>query len=81
QFDLAKETGYEYSVAVFDNCGRGELPPGHTTYGDGQYQILRFAPETQSTPAPTSTPSTPGFEGVFVGIGLLSVACLLRRRK
>lgn len=81
QFDLAKETEYEYSVAVFDNCGRGELPPGHTTYGDGQYQILRFAPETQSTPAPTSTPSTPGFEGVFVGIGLLSVACLLRRRK
>lgn len=33
---------YEFSIAVFDNCGRGEIPPGHTTYGDGQYQILRF---------------------------------------
>ncbi len=42
QFDLANATEYDYSVAVFDNCGRGEIPPGHTTYGDGQYQILRF---------------------------------------
>ena len=38
--DLYK--AYEFSVAVFDNCGRGELPPGHTTYGDGQYLVLRF---------------------------------------
>ena len=81
QFDLAKETEYEYSVAVFDNCGRGEIPPGHTTYGDGQYQILRFEPDTQSTPAQTPTPSTPGFEGLFAGTGVLAVACLLLRRK
>ncbi|MFK5927500.1 MAG: ethylbenzene dehydrogenase-related protein [Desulfuromusa sp.] len=33
---------YEFSIAVFDNCGRGEIPPGHNTYGDGQYQVLRF---------------------------------------
>ncbi|MDF1536857.1 MAG: ethylbenzene dehydrogenase-related protein [bacterium] len=38
--DLSKE--YEYSIAVFDNCGRGEIPPGHNTYGDGQYQLLTF---------------------------------------
>lgn len=40
--DLTK--AYEFSIAVFDNCGRGEIPPGHTTYGDGQYQILKFLP-------------------------------------
>jgi len=33
---------YEFSIAVFDNCGRGELPPGHNTYGNGQYLLLRF---------------------------------------
>ena len=38
--DLNKE--YEFSVAVFDNCGRGEIPPGHNTYGNGQYQVLKF---------------------------------------
>ncbi|TDA70452.1 MAG: hypothetical protein D9V47_01105 [Clostridia bacterium] len=42
QFDLGKKREYEYSVATFDNCGRGEIPPGHNTFGDGQYQILRF---------------------------------------
>ena len=42
QFDLASATEYEFSIAVFDNCGRGEIPPGHATYGDGQYQVLRF---------------------------------------
>lgn len=42
QFDLGDATEFDFSVAVFDNCGRGEIPPGHTTYGDGQYQILRF---------------------------------------
>ncbi len=42
QFDLDAATEYEFSIALFDNCGRGEIPPGHTTYGDGQYQILRF---------------------------------------
>lgn len=42
QFDLRAATEYEFSIALFDNCGRGEIPPGHTTYGDGQYQILRF---------------------------------------
>ncbi|MCL1602162.1 MAG: ethylbenzene dehydrogenase-related protein, partial [Actinomycetia bacterium] len=42
QFDLASAMEFEFSVAVFDNCGRGEIPPGHTTYGDGQYQVLRF---------------------------------------
>lgn len=42
QFDLSKERTYEYSVAAFDNCGRGEIPPGHNTFGDGQYQILKF---------------------------------------
>jgi len=42
QFDLASAMEYEFSVSVFDNCGRGEIPPGHTTYGDGQYQVLRF---------------------------------------
>ena len=44
QFDLGTSTEYEYGIAVFDNCGRGEIPPGHNTYGDGQYQILRFLP-------------------------------------
>ena len=33
---------YEFSIAVFDNCGRGEIPPGHNTYGNGQYLLLRF---------------------------------------
>lgn len=42
QFDLDAATEYEFSIALFDNCGRGEIPPGHTTYGDGQYQILNF---------------------------------------
>jgi len=41
-FDLAKSREYEFSVSIFNNSGRGEIPPGHTTYGDGQYQILRF---------------------------------------
>jgi hypothetical protein len=41
-FDLAKAREYEFSVSIFNNSGRGEIPPGHTTYGDGQYQILRF---------------------------------------
>ncbi len=44
QFDLGVSTEYEYGIAVFDNCGRGEIPPGHNTYGDGQYQVLRFLP-------------------------------------
>jgi len=45
QFDPNLTTPeYDFSVAVFDNCGRGEIPPGHTTYGEGQYQILRFLP-------------------------------------
>ncbi len=44
QFDLDVSTEYEYGIAVFDNCGRGEIPPGHNTYGDGQYQILRLLP-------------------------------------
>lgn len=44
QFDLGTSMEYEYGIAVFDNCGRGEIPPGHNTYGDGQYQILRFLP-------------------------------------
>ena len=35
-------SSYEFSIAVFDNCGRGEIPPGHTTYGNGQYLLLRF---------------------------------------
>jgi len=39
-FDTTKK--YEFSIAIFDNCGRGEIPPGHTTYGNGQYQILKF---------------------------------------
>ena len=38
--DLGK--GYEFSIAVFDNYGRGEIPPGYNTYGDGQYRVLRF---------------------------------------
>ncbi|OIO88828.1 MAG: hypothetical protein AUK03_15585 [Anaerolineae bacterium CG2_30_64_16] len=42
QFDLASAPEYDFSITVFDNCGRGEIPPGHTTYGDGQYQVLRF---------------------------------------
>jgi hypothetical protein len=33
---------YEFSIAVFNNCGWGEVPPLHNTYGNGQYQILRF---------------------------------------
>ncbi len=44
QFDLLTATEYDFSLAIFDNCGRGEIPPGHTTYGDGQYQVLRFLP-------------------------------------
>jgi len=44
QFDLNEATEYEFAITVFDNSGRGEIPPGHTTYGDGQYQILRFLP-------------------------------------
>ncbi len=42
QFDLSKKRDYEYGIAAFDNCGRGEIPPGHNTFGNGQYQILRF---------------------------------------
>ena len=42
QFDLSQGKQFDFSIAVFDNCGRGEIPPGHTTYGEGQYQILRF---------------------------------------
>jgi len=42
QFDLGAATEYPFSIAIFDNCGRGEIPPGHTTCGDGQYQVLRF---------------------------------------
>ena len=38
--DLKAE--YQFAITLFDNCGRGEIPPGHTTYGDGQYQVLRF---------------------------------------
>lgn len=38
--DLSRS--YEFSIALFDNCGRGEIPPGHTTYGNGQYLLLRF---------------------------------------
>jgi hypothetical protein len=41
-FDPSKVKEYEFSVAIFDNCGRGEIPPGHNTYGDGQYQVLKF---------------------------------------
>jgi hypothetical protein len=41
-FDLAKSREYEFSISIFNNSGRGEIPPGHTTYGDGQYQVLRF---------------------------------------
>ena len=33
---------YEFSISVFNNCGWGEIPPMHNTYGNGQYQILRF---------------------------------------
>jgi hypothetical protein len=33
---------YEFSIAAFDNCGWGEIPPMHNTYGNGQYQILCF---------------------------------------
>ncbi|MBW6518301.1 MAG: hypothetical protein K0A89_07350 [ANME-2 cluster archaeon] len=78
QFDLATATEYDYSVAVFDNCGRGEIPPGHTTYGEGQYQILRFSEEA---PAPSQTKSTPGFEGLFMIAGLLTVGYLVLKRK
>ena len=42
---------YEFGLAVFDNCGRGEVPPGHTTYGDCQYQVLRFAGGTSNVSA------------------------------
>jgi len=35
QFDLTQALEYDFSIAIFDNCGRGEIPPGHTTYGDG----------------------------------------------
>ncbi len=44
QFDPNGATEYEFSITVFDNSGRGEIPPGHTTYGEGQYQVLRFVP-------------------------------------
>ena len=27
-FDLSKSREYEFSIAVFDSCGRGEIPPG-----------------------------------------------------
>src|SRR5574341_2506297 len=37
-FDLAKSREYEFSVSLCNNSGRGEIPPGHTTYRDGQYQ-------------------------------------------
>jgi hypothetical protein len=40
EFSIQNE--YEFSVSVFDNCGWGEIPPAHNTYGNGQYQILRF---------------------------------------
>ncbi|MCX5894659.1 MAG: ethylbenzene dehydrogenase-related protein [Proteobacteria bacterium] len=40
QFSPLKD--YEFSIAAFDNCGWGEIPPMHNTYGNGQYQILRF---------------------------------------
>jgi len=40
EFSIQNE--YEFSVTVFDNCGWGEIPPAHNTYGNGQYQILRF---------------------------------------
>ena len=33
---------YEFSITVFNNCGWGETPPMHNTYGNGQYQVLRF---------------------------------------
>ena len=39
---FSTEKEYEFSVTVFDNCGWGEIPPAHNTYGSGQYQILRF---------------------------------------
>lgn len=84
QFDLGAATEYKFSIALFDNCGRGEIPPGHTTYGDGQYQILRFvtATPTAATATPTATEEpTPGFEAVFAVAGLLAVAYLVRRYK
>ena len=40
--DFSLQDEYEFSVTVFDNCGWGEIPPAHNTYGNGQYQILRF---------------------------------------
>ena len=40
EFSIQNE--HEFSVTVFDNCGWGEIPPAHNTYGSGQYQILRF---------------------------------------
>ena len=40
EFSIQNE--YEFSVTVFDNCGWGEIPPAHNTYGSGQYQMLRF---------------------------------------
>jgi hypothetical protein len=39
---FSTQNEYEFSVTVFDNCGWGEIPPAHNTYGSGQYQILRF---------------------------------------
>jgi hypothetical protein len=42
EFSTQDEDEYEFSVTVFDNCGWGEIPPAHNTYGNGQYQILRF---------------------------------------
>ncbi|MDO9518303.1 MAG: ethylbenzene dehydrogenase-related protein, partial [Methanosarcinaceae archaeon] len=90
QFDLTEETEFEYSIAVFDNCGRGEVPPGHTTYGEGQYQILRFPEQVTETPESTqqpestsepSTESTPGFGILFAGAGLFAVAYLMQRRE
>ena len=39
---FSTQNEYEFSVTVFDNCGWGEIPPAHNTYGNGQYQILRF---------------------------------------
>jgi len=35
---------HEFEIAVLDNCGRGEIPPGHNTSGDGRHLILRFVP-------------------------------------
>ena len=40
--EFSPQMEYEFSVTVFNNCGWGESPPAHTTYGNGQYQIPRF---------------------------------------